>query len=53
MIFVTINSRHALRHQHLTWTNVDLSSTESKDIHLRAILYEVADIYPYYESQNY
>ena len=32
----------AWRHQAITWTNVDLSSLRSSDVHLRAILLEIS-----------
>ena len=33
---------NAWRHQAITWTNVDLTSQRSSDVHLRAILLEIS-----------
>ena len=41
-ICVNIGTGNGLLHQAITWTNVDLSSARSKDIHLEEILWDMS-----------
>ena len=41
-IWVNFGSGNGLLHQAITWTNADLSSVKSKDIHLEEISWEMS-----------